>query len=247
MKVECRNKSAIGMALFAWLTFAPLAQAYYNPSAGRWLNRDPIEERGGKALYAAVGNQMPCKADFRGLVELNLTERTGSVPGYFGVTEFTIPTDVGCSFQVVGCNLGLCRKITSVSCRANITITYATGHDPDNLMAGYSYTTREHERRHADNGLAYANHDEAVLNGVKERCVSRGCMSALLDYVAAERRFALLTMETADEFIHVFDLPHESIDYQFAVSNLASLGQLAWQAAAALEAAADRRAKACGF
>jgi hypothetical protein len=30
--------------------FAPVAQAFYNPDTGRWLSRDPIEERGGRKL-----------------------------------------------------------------------------------------------------------------------------------------------------------------------------------------------------
>ena len=30
--------------------------AFYNPSTGRWLARDPLEETGGHALYAFVGN-----------------------------------------------------------------------------------------------------------------------------------------------------------------------------------------------
>lgn len=32
------------------------AQAFYNPSTGRWLSRDPIEERGGRNLYGFVEN-----------------------------------------------------------------------------------------------------------------------------------------------------------------------------------------------
>lgn len=31
---------------------------YYNPQAGRWVNRDPIEEQGGKNLYAMVNNDL---------------------------------------------------------------------------------------------------------------------------------------------------------------------------------------------
>jgi uncharacterized protein RhaS with RHS repeats len=31
--------------------FAPVAQAFYNPSAGRWISRDPIEEKGGVNVY----------------------------------------------------------------------------------------------------------------------------------------------------------------------------------------------------
>jgi hypothetical protein len=36
--------------------FAPVVQAFYNPDTGRWLSRDPIEERGGKNIYEFVAN-----------------------------------------------------------------------------------------------------------------------------------------------------------------------------------------------
>jgi RHS repeat-associated protein len=36
---------------------------YYNPSTGRWLNRDPIGEEGGSNLYGFVGNQPINKTD----------------------------------------------------------------------------------------------------------------------------------------------------------------------------------------
>lgn len=40
---------------------------YYNPSTGRWPNRDPIEERGGLNLYAMVGNSPVNRTDYLGL------------------------------------------------------------------------------------------------------------------------------------------------------------------------------------
>jgi hypothetical protein len=39
--------------------FAPVAQAFYNPDTGRWLNRDPIEEKGGINVYSFVNNAPP--------------------------------------------------------------------------------------------------------------------------------------------------------------------------------------------
>ncbi len=39
---------------------------YYNPELGRWLNRDPIGERGGINLYAMVGNDAVNKWDYLG-------------------------------------------------------------------------------------------------------------------------------------------------------------------------------------
>lgn len=58
-------KLMIGLLLLAGLLsgFAPVAQAFYNPSAGRWLSRDPIAERGGKNLYAFVGNNPQGRID----------------------------------------------------------------------------------------------------------------------------------------------------------------------------------------
>ena len=46
MKTERSNCSFFGVALLIWLAFAPMVQAYYNPSAGRWLSRDPFPEEG---------------------------------------------------------------------------------------------------------------------------------------------------------------------------------------------------------
>ncbi len=39
------------------------AQAFYNPSAGRWLSRDPIGERGGLNLNVFVSNDSVSKVD----------------------------------------------------------------------------------------------------------------------------------------------------------------------------------------
>ena len=43
------------------------AQAFYNPSTGRWLSRDPIEEKGGHNLRGFVGNNPANYIDRLGL------------------------------------------------------------------------------------------------------------------------------------------------------------------------------------
>jgi len=40
---------------------------YYNPETGRWLSRDPIQERGGNNLYGFVGNNAINKWDYLGM------------------------------------------------------------------------------------------------------------------------------------------------------------------------------------
>jgi len=39
-----------------FVTLTENAQAFYNPTTGRWLSRDPIEEKGGTGIYAFVVN-----------------------------------------------------------------------------------------------------------------------------------------------------------------------------------------------
>src|SRR6266516_4178341 len=46
---------------------------YYNPSTGRWLSRDPVEEQGGVNIYCLVGNEPITRADFLGLAGLVIT------------------------------------------------------------------------------------------------------------------------------------------------------------------------------
>ena len=44
-----------GVVLCLLLSTLP-TWAFYNPTTGRWLNRDPLEEQGGNNLQAFVGN-----------------------------------------------------------------------------------------------------------------------------------------------------------------------------------------------
>jgi uncharacterized protein RhaS with RHS repeats len=51
------NRFATVMLFACVVLFAThTAQAFYNPTTGRWLSRDPIGERGGAGLYTFVAN-----------------------------------------------------------------------------------------------------------------------------------------------------------------------------------------------
>jgi RHS repeat-associated protein len=50
---------------------------YYQPESGRWVNRDPIREKGGKNLYGFVRNRPADFTDFRGL---SLNDPPDSLP-----------------------------------------------------------------------------------------------------------------------------------------------------------------------
>lgn len=56
------DQTLLAVTLFLFIAVSP-ARAFYNPAAGRWLNRDPIEEKGGKNLCAFAENAPLLKFD----------------------------------------------------------------------------------------------------------------------------------------------------------------------------------------
>jgi RHS repeat-associated protein len=54
---------------------------FYNPETGRWLNRDPIEERGGINLYGFVTNNPVDRFDFLGLEQITVSDMTTPLAG----------------------------------------------------------------------------------------------------------------------------------------------------------------------
>lgn len=81
----------LSLCTLAWI---PTASALYNSTAGRWLSRDPIEERGGKALYSFARNGTPTAVDALGLVPVSspqLREIWGGLTrGKCGMFSYTI-------------------------------------------------------------------------------------------------------------------------------------------------------------
>jgi len=65
MKLK-RFATVVQTACLLWFT-AREAQAFYNPSTGRWLSRDPIGEKGGMNLSSFVLNDLVNQQDFLGL------------------------------------------------------------------------------------------------------------------------------------------------------------------------------------
>lgn len=57
MKTNLRKRIVVLLFL---LTLVP-AQAFYNPTTGRWLSRDPLGEDGGANEYAFVANDPKMK------------------------------------------------------------------------------------------------------------------------------------------------------------------------------------------
>ena len=67
MRNRTKLLTAWKLLVVACLSLVQPAWAYYNPSTGRWLNRDPIGERGGPNLTAFVANRPISRSDALGL------------------------------------------------------------------------------------------------------------------------------------------------------------------------------------
>lgn len=74
-------------ALWLLLASALPAHAFYNPSTGRWLSRDPIAESGGVNLHAFNMNDSVSKVDYLGHTSLDLALKMAGkqVPKAFGL------------------------------------------------------------------------------------------------------------------------------------------------------------------
>ncbi|MCO5053797.1 MAG: hypothetical protein M9920_16085 [Verrucomicrobiae bacterium] len=65
MKSKRTLITALSAGLFLFATHS--AEAFYNPSTGRWLSRDPIQEHGGGNLYQFSWNRSIGEFDYLGL------------------------------------------------------------------------------------------------------------------------------------------------------------------------------------
>jgi hypothetical protein len=73
-------------ALLALFCAQATAQAFYNPTTGRWLNRDPLCESGGQNLSALAANDPVSRVDFLGQISVTIVP-PGLVKGECGAFD----------------------------------------------------------------------------------------------------------------------------------------------------------------
>ena len=74
------------VALVLWLTTAQTSWGFYNSQTGRWLNRDPLAEKGGLNVYCFVGNNPVGATDRDGRITVRtLTHDATTICGNFDV------------------------------------------------------------------------------------------------------------------------------------------------------------------
>jgi RHS repeat-associated protein len=87
---------------------------YLNASAGNWLNRDPLGERGGLNLYGMVGNDPVDTVDYLGLKKLSKSDGVAALQA--GLSMLEAACDKGCKKRFLGifkrtcCTPRVCKK-----------------------------------------------------------------------------------------------------------------------------------------
>ena len=66
MKNKIQRWLWLGCLLLLWLSASP-AHAFYNPTTGRWLSRDPLQEGGGANIYEYCKDEPVSRVDYVGL------------------------------------------------------------------------------------------------------------------------------------------------------------------------------------
>ena len=118
-----RGKLIVMGLLFAMLV--QNAQAFYNPATGRWLNRDPVEEKGGRNLCGFVHNNPANRSDYLGLLDPGVSRclcqaaargaagaRGGSPGGPLGVAIVGTSAAAG---SLIGADIALAFEINALN------------------------------------------------------------------------------------------------------------------------------------
>jgi hypothetical protein len=162
-----------------WVLVAPNARAFYNPSAGRWLSRDPIGERGGPNVFHFVHNDPLASVDYLGQYELKGRhfDPRGNIGGATVMSPRMKVTDVSIgSARAFGGAPGspCCCRLVSATWSANITIYLES--DPNALVykVGAGDQLLQHEIVHAtaDEKLANAAFPFAIAY-LQTHCMQR--------------------------------------------------------------------------
>jgi RHS repeat-associated protein len=172
-----RRKSANAKSVHV----ADYGYRYYDPLTGRWPSRDPIGERGESNLYSILRNNALNKADYLGLLEVNVAfdpKSSSDVIGWevkYDANAMKLawvthdPSYVICFentwTQLTGWLSG-CHKI---SCRLRLTQKIYKNGNPDSVPLMNQYDANSvyrHELKHIDSIISEIT--DKVINPLKK-------------------------------------------------------------------------------
>ena len=149
---------------------------YYSPELGRWVNRDPIGENGGKNLYGFVGNDSISKWDGFGLEVYSGPDNCGKCKVVYVEGELSgdgaktsPPTFKSNKMNFKQC--AVCHKFNidkSMSC--TIKVTFDPDTDPDKIAPGIGISYFQHEWKHVKCGADSFSFIQSNFDKMKNKC-----------------------------------------------------------------------------
>ncbi len=148
---------------------------YYNPDLGRWINRDPIEERGGVNLYGFINNQPLASLDSLGLVEYSFSPESPEGAPWFW-SDKLVPGVAGQVFAkgYIECSCIACedynKNCVQISCHISLhqIIRIRHGLQGETLKGTYG-----HEQRHVRNFIDIMKGFGEELTKVEGKCMGK--------------------------------------------------------------------------
>ena len=106
---------------------------HLNPTDGRWINRDPIQEQGGWNLYAFIRNRINIEVDLLG----KIPPYNGGASGIVEVPIFSpAPTPPAPTPPQEGCSIQICCRPVAVFSRAHCVIRFVSSSGPSRGCRG---------------------------------------------------------------------------------------------------------------
>lgn len=152
---------------------------FYDPQLGRWPNRDPIGERGGRNLYAFVKNNGLSAIDYLGKDMKLYTKNIENIPIAFSdiikETALLIHNwDVDPPLDYPAHVIGIRKTVSIKDVELKMSITFKTGTDLDEEVKD-GYTVRTHEFKHAQDLKSAWNFTATEVNKYKGDYCSHPC------------------------------------------------------------------------
>jgi len=160
---------------------------WYSPALGRWLSRDPIEERGGVNQYGACMNNPILFIDILGMTPENRGVRIGGVTRIpttlfstrteMGATEITIYSAPICE----SCGDGCSKLVVDQDTEYFGYVEWLIGLENYKMKSGR--TLKEHEMQHYADYQKQAKMIDDMLHSLADgTCVSTECCDAKNQY-----------------------------------------------------------------
>ena len=184
---------------------------FYSPELGRWLNRDPIEEEGGRNVYGFLHNRAISWIDAVGEAGCSVSFGTWQegpdiddhADGYCDPKL----SGLGFRFERADCPAGKL-KIVEYAPQCHVTIAFRPGMNPDGPTSGNrDRTLRQHELLHLKYTHLFFSEVTTPVESWVGICVCVECAKAFVSYYDAFRDYRSMVMTYSNAALECTDRP----------------------------------------